>query len=709
MNRLLNFIKSHIKPIIALLLVVVTLAVAIHSCGHVDSETLESNLIEESNQDEDVASNVADDVKTDSLEEDSAENTLVIEIESGSISDIYSMVCSAVEFKLSEAGFTCEPGIAMTVDNDDYESIGTYYYKDDLDLFTTNDIKSVGFVEVAKDDREFFDPSKEESMIVVDPLSSDDQTDLICTYNYNDIGSSHFVYKGKYVTYYQQTPMRVVYSVQDNNPENYDLSIGSLYDYDKGLFLYDESIFDEYVDHSAVELFSDEDYEELEKSLKEISRNQLINGYTVNQYDVVYISPEQIQAYLDGNEDETFFGYSIDDLTETMGIGTALEYTSDGLKQADLGEEDLKNYNWKSFLTKVGIGCGIIIVGAVLTPITGGASFACALVTIAKITVTASLCAAIGTMAIDTAKGMMDGKSFTDAINGSTFAGLDSFANTFIITAAIASIGVTTGLIKPTACFVAGTEIAALDSNGHPVHKPIEDIQIGDRVLSFSETNNTLSYERVTETYVRTSDELVCIRTNNGIIRSTPEHPFYNPTSKRWMSAIDLEAGEKVLTSAGAHINIESINTFSPTNEIDVYNLTVSNNHTYYVGCDEILVHNTCDRITKLRNKGVRNAWKEEVKAVKNGTSRYNWTPEQIKELLTTGKVAGYDGHHIIPVSQLKNTAKEFLISSADDIALIPHETHVLVHAGNNAAGNMEVLVKCVPWVEKQLVVLLAM
>ena len=110
-----------------------------------------------------------------------------------------------------------------------------------------------------------------------------------------------------------------------------------------------------------------------------------------------------------------------------------------------------------------------------------------------------------------------------------------------------------------------------------------------------------------------------------------------------------------------------------------------------------------------MRNQGVRNAWKEEVKAVQNGTSRYNWTPEQIRELLETGKVAGYEGHHIIPVSQLKDTAAEYLISSAEDIALIPHDIHVLVHAGGNVSGDLEVLVQCVPWVEEHMVYLVSL
>ena len=711
MDKIKSIIKKTYKPIIAVLLIVVVLSISLYSCSHNEQTTDKGNtdLTQETQQQEatpaDESSSSTEATSYD--DENSLESTVEAEIEAGDIDDVYSVVCSAVEYKLSDAGFICEPGVAMTLDDESYEAVGTYYYKDELNLFKTDDIKSVGFIEVVRDDRDFKELSNEDSVILVEPLSGDDPTDLVCAYNYNDIGSSHFVYNDKYVVYYQQTPMRVVYSVHENDAAEYDLAIGSLYDYDKGMFLYDETIFDEYRTHSGVELFSDEDYKELEESLKEMSRQQLIAGYTVTQYDVVYISPEQVQAYLDGEEEDAFFGYSVSDLTETMGIGTALEYTEDGLKPANLGG-DLSNYNWKSFLTKVGIGCGIIIVGAVLAPLTGGTSIACALITMTKITVTASLCAGLGTMAIETAKGMIEGKSFSEALHGCTYKGLDTFANTFLITAAISAVGVNTGLIKPTACFVAGTEIAVVDSCGNAVHKPIETIVVGDNVLSRAE-DGKISYKEVTETFIRSSDSIIALTINGASIETTQEHPFYDPDLNTWVAAGDLGVGDNVLLSDGTCVAVTDAELIHNADDVLVYNFTVADNHTYYVGESEVLVHNKCNRITNLRNRGVKNAWKEEVKAVQNGTSRYNWTPEQIKELLETGKVAGYDGHHIIPVSQLKDTAAEYLISSADDIALIPKDVHVLVHAGGNAAGDMEVLVQCVPWVEEHMVYLLSL
>ena len=716
MDKFKSILNKYFKQKISCLLVLVMLTISQYSCGHQGNGLVDgseksaqyngpSTIVSINESDETTEATV----ENEEYPDNSVQDQIKVEIEAGEIDDVYSIVCSAVEYKLSEAGFECAPGVAMTLEDDGYETVGTYYYKDELNLFQTDDIKSVGFIEVVRDDREFKELSNEDSVILVEPIDSVDPTDLVCAYNYNDIGSSHFVYNDKYVVYYQQTPMRVVYSVRENDPEKYDLGIGSLYDYDKGMFLYDETVFDDYKTHTGVELFTKEDYNELEANLKEMSRQQLIAGYSVTQYDVVYISPEQVQAYLDGEEEDTFFGYSVADLTESLGVGTALEYTKDGLKQADISDVNLSDYNWKSFLSKVGIGCGIIIVGAVLAPVTGGTSVSCALITLTKISVTASLCAGLGTMAIETAKGMLDGKSISDALHACTFSGLDTFANTFLITAAISAVGANTGLIKPTACFVGGTDVAVLDSNGKSTCKSIEMIKIGDQVLSRSE-NGEISYQPVIDVFQRDTKEIVELYIAGTKIMTTPEHPFYNPVSSDWISAGELNQGDVLLLSSGNSVVIEAIHRINFEESIPVYNFEVDNNHTYYVSNAEVLVHNKCDaRIAKLRKKGVKNAWKEEVTAVKNGTSKYNWTPEQIKELLETGKVAGYDGHHIIPVSQLKDTPAEFLISSADDIALIPKDVHVLVHAGGNAAGDMDVLVQCVPWVEKHMVYLLSL
>lgn len=108
---------------------------------------------------------------------------------------------------------------------------------------------------------------------------------------------------------------------------------------------------------------------------------------------------------------------------------------------------------------------------------------------------------------------------------------------------------------------------------------------------------------------------------------------------------------------------------------IPVFNFEVEEFHTYYVGTDCVLVHNTCGT---ERRKAVRQAWKIEKEAVQNGTSSYNWTPAQKRELLTTGRVRGYYGHHIVSIS-----ADASLAADPKNIYFCTYREHLWQHFGN--------------------------
>lgn len=80
------------------------------------------------------------------------------------------------------------------------------------------------------------------------------------------------------------------------------------------------------------------------------------------------------------------------------------------------------------------------------------------------------------------------------------------------------------------------------------------------------------------------------------------------------------------------------------------------------------------------RSKGVKLAWAEEkalVEATGHGT--YNWTAEEIVELLTTGKVKGYQGHHI-------NSAlySPHLAAVPDNIVFYNAAEHLSIGHGGN-------------------------
>lgn len=634
------------------------------------------------------------------------------EIEENKITNIESLIYSAVKKNLETDGFTVRSGVASISGNDDYSSLGLYYYDDNnFNLFGNDTLRACGFVEIKDVNDDFYSLADEESIIYVidtndiniqsETKNIDQDTSItnVCTYNYENINSYHFVYQNKYVQYYQQTGMRIVYSTYENKKSNYDLSFGSLYDYDNDVYIYDESINETYNSHSGQSLFSDEDYEKLKKDLEIVSDEQLANGYNVDEYKIVYISPESIQAYLNSQEEDTFFGYSVEELTKEFGLNTALEYTSEGFKTAEVLSED-DNYNWKSFLTKVGIGSGIIIVGAILTPITGGATFGCALITISKVAVSYALTSAIGTMAIKTVEGMIKGKSITEALKDVTYSGLDAFANGFVIGAAVGTVGVLSGIIKPSACFVAGTPVVISNFGSTTA---IENIAVGDYVWSYNQNSHINSIQKVTEIFVKEVNELIDVNINGKIITTTRNHPFYLPNYDVWVTADSLKFGDVVLTYEGSYAKVQNIRIYRCDNT-KVYNFTVENNHTYYVGDEGVLVHNECTTIDSERSKAVKEAWKQEKQAVLDGTSKYNWSPSQAKEIIKRGKLKGYEGHHIVPVNEVIGTANEYLISDPNNIVFLSKTDHVFVHkVGDSFAGTAPRVVEVLPWMAKRV------
>ncbi len=71
-------------------------------------------------------------------------------------------------------------------------------------------------------------------------------------------------------------------------------------------------------------------------------------------------------------------------------------------------------------------------------------------------------------------------------------------------------------------CFTAGTKV--LTDEGE---KNIEDIEVGDKVLSKDEETGEVAYKEVTATFNHETDEIYKIHVGDQVIESTFNHPFY--------------------------------------------------------------------------------------------------------------------------------------------------------------------------------------
>jgi hypothetical protein len=129
-------------------------------------------------------------------------------------------------------------------------------------------------------------------------------------------------------------------------------------------------------------------------------------------------------------------------------------------------------------------------------------------------------------------------------------------------------------------CFVAGTTL--LTDAGE---KPIEQFQVGDRILSRPEDNPEGPNETkvVEETFVRTAP-ILDLRVNGHNIRTTAEHPFY-VVGKGWLCAKELQVGDYLASHDGQWVTVEVVTDLREV--ATVYNLRVSDYHTYFVGSRE--------------------------------------------------------------------------------------------------------------------------
>jgi RHS repeat-associated protein len=151
---------------------------------------------------------------------------------------------------------------------------------------------------------------------------------------------------------------------------------------------------------------------------------------------------------------------------------------------------------------------------------------------------------------------------------------------------------------RPPSCnsFAPGTLVLLADGT----KKPIEDIELGDEVLAADEETGKTTEGRAVTALIRGEGDktLVAITVTNSDgdtqqIVATDQHPFWAPDHQAWVNAIDLSSGDWLQTSAGDWAQVNAIDVRDE--RLTVHNLTVADDHTYYVGSigSAILVHNS--------------------------------------------------------------------------------------------------------------------
>lgn len=138
-------------------------------------------------------------------------------------------------------------------------------------------------------------------------------------------------------------------------------------------------------------------------------------------------------------------------------------------------------------------------------------------------------------------------------------------------------------------CFAAGTTVETDDGP-----RPIESIEVGDRVLAVEEDGGEWGYYTVTATSVRPSATFALALEDNGegvsdVLHLTSGHPLYERT-RGWTPAGNLRPGDEIFTSRGGWARVGN-GTWIETAQL-VYNLEVDGAHGYFVGDIGAWAHN---------------------------------------------------------------------------------------------------------------------
>ncbi|MNO24972.1 Hint module [compost metagenome] len=133
-------------------------------------------------------------------------------------------------------------------------------------------------------------------------------------------------------------------------------------------------------------------------------------------------------------------------------------------------------------------------------------------------------------------------------------------------------------------CFTAGTKVQTDEGE-----KPIEEIEVGDRVLAKSDETGEQAYKEVVGLFQKQADEIYYVHIGDEIIEVTGEHPFWL-NGKGWTLVKDLKVGDLLVSSDGTTLPIDQIE--KEPREATVYNFEVADFNSYFVSNLGIWVHN---------------------------------------------------------------------------------------------------------------------
>lgn len=210
-------------------------------------------------------------------------------------------------------------------------------------------------------------PNEEvENGLVIENLDFTDERYQF-VYDYETVPfMGHCVKDGNYVKYGVNEKGAITYESSTYGRGNCDESLGALYSFDTGKYVYDPDMGN-YIYISGISLFDQIDYAAIEAHMNKIIAEQNNNLSHTEIVSSAYFAQEAIVSYLLSMQEETFLGYRVSELVESaskLDPTQCIRITPEGFVTIDI-DDDIPGTADELTKWLIGVGCFITVAGSI--------------------------------------------------------------------------------------------------------------------------------------------------------------------------------------------------------------------------------------------------------------------------------------------------------------------------------------------------------
>ena len=204
-----------------------------------------------------------------------------------------------------------------------------------------------------------------ETGLIIENLDFSDVTyQYVYAYD-TDAYTEHCVVNGQYIKYGVDQNGALSCEATDYTRGQCDESLGALYSYDEGRFLFDPDMGN-YVPINGTSLFETIDYTQIEAEINRIIEEQNKNFSQQDIVSAAYVAQEAVISYFLSMQEETFLGCKVADLIDAaseLDPTECIRITPNGYVIIDVDNNPPEGKEAVAKWT-VGICCGIAVIGS---------------------------------------------------------------------------------------------------------------------------------------------------------------------------------------------------------------------------------------------------------------------------------------------------------------------------------------------------------